>query len=458
MAFKDMKNELVTRVAQPIAAARRDPVDPYLPGQGNHGYRVSRYELDLNYKMSSNNLSGTAKISLVTTENMKQLSFDLSPHLQVSKVTMSGASLARHRHSNGKLKLNAAETIPVGEAVVVVIKYSGNPRPIRGAWGEVGWEELTDGVLVANQPNGAASWFPCDDHPASKAPFKLRITTDSPYKVVCTGNLVSKKRSGSMTTWDFDLPYPTSTYLVTVNMGIYEHVVITGADTPIYAYLPADLRQEFSRAFDKQAEMVKVFTRLFGPYPFDSYKVVVTDDKLEIPLEAMGMSTFGRNMVEPSTREERLIAHELAHQWFGNAVTAASWKHIWLHEGFACYAEWLWSEFSGGHDAHTHALKYFARLQRSPADLLLADPGPKDMFDDRVYKRGALTLHVLRGVIGDEKFFELLREWVRRGSGSVVTTEQFIELARRYSSVDLQPIWDAWLYDTAVPAGLGMPH
>lgn len=458
MAFKNVKKELVTRVAQPIADKLRDPRDPYLPGQGNHGYRVSRYELDLTYKVAANHLSGTAKLTLTATEPLAQISLDLSPHLKVAKVTMTGAKLAKYRHGLGKLHLHAADTIPMGEAVTVVIKYSGNPKPIRGAWGEVGWEELEDGVLVANQPNGAASWFPCDDHPASKAPFKLRLTTDAPYKVVATGALVGKKRSGSFTTWDFDLPYPTSTYLVTVNIGIYEHLEITDATVPVYAYLPADLRRKFPVAFGKQAEMVQVFSRLFGPYPFDSYKVVVTDDELEIPLEAMGMSTFGRNTVEAGTADERLIAHELAHQWFGNAVTAASWKHIWLHEGFACYAEWLWSEFSGSSDAHSHALKYFARLQSSPQDLLLADPGPKDMFDDRIYKRGALTLHVLRGVIGDEQFFALLRQWVAAGSGGVMTTEDFTAMAARYSTVSLQPLWDAWLYDTPVPPGLGMPE
>ena len=111
---------------------------------------------------------------------------------------------------------------------------------------------------------------------------------------------------------------------------------------------------------------------------------------------------------------ERLIAHELAHQWFGNSVTARQWRDIWLHEGFACYAEWLWSEHSGGPGADELARHYHEQLREKPQDLLLADPGPRDMFDDRVYKRGALTLHALRGRLGDEKFFALLRDWTTR--------------------------------------------
>ena len=457
MAIRPVKKDTVSRPSKPASTRRRDPVDPYLPDAGNHGYSVSRYDLDLNYRVAPNRLTGVATISLFTTEPLRDFSLDLSRHLSVSKVTWVGAKLARFRHSGGKLRMTAGEDIPVGAAITVTVKYAGNPRPINGVWGEVGWEELDEGVLVANQPNGAASWFPCDDHPASKAPMRILLTTDSPYKVVCTGELVGKKASGSTTAWEFDMAQPTSTYLASVNIGLYEHLQITGGDVPIHAYIPADLRREFSESFSRQREMMELFEKLFGPYPLDSYKVVVTDDELEIPLESMGMSTFGRNIATAGDAEERLIAHELAHQWFGNTVTAESWKGIWLHEGFACYAEWLWSEFSGGADAHSHALKYFARLQSSPHDLLLADPGPTLMFDDRVYKRGALTLHVLRGVIGDSAFFELIREWMSEFGGGTATTEDFIDMAEDATEIDLEPLWDTWLFSEDMPAGLGMP-
>jgi len=457
MELRAVKRDLVAKIAAPRAPTRVDPVDPYLPSAGNHGYRVSRYELDLTYKMSSNNLRGVAVVTATATEPLKTILLDLSPHLDVTKVTIDRGRVARFSRPRGKLSVTPAEPLAVGAAFTLTIRYAGNPRPVRGPWGEVGWEELTDGVLVAGQPDGAASWFPCDDHPSSKAPFRIRLTTDSPYRAVVTGALVGKKRSGSMTTWDFDLPHPTPTYLVTVNLGRYEHVEVRGGPVPFRAYLPADLKRGFREAFDKQLRMIEVFTDLFGPYPFEEYKVVVTDDELEIPLEAMGMSTFGRNTVESGGADERLIAHELAHQWFGNAVTVAGWRHIWLHEGFACYAEWLWTEFSGGVDAGSHALRYYSKLQNSPQDILLADPGPKDMFDDRVYKRGALTLHVLRLTIGDERFFALLRAWVAGYSGRNVTTDDFPHMAAGHSPVDLRPLWTAWLFSEPLPPGLGIP-
>ncbi|HTM86383.1 MAG TPA: M1 family aminopeptidase, partial [Mycobacterium sp.] len=172
----------------------------------------------------------------------------------------------------------------------------------------------------------------------------------------------------------------------------------------------------------------------------------------DIPLEAQGISIFGANHCDGTGDEERLIAHELAHQWFGNSVTVRRWRDIWLHEGFACYAEWLWSEHSGGPSADALAQRYHRQLAALPQDLLLADPGPADMFDDRVYKRGALTLHQLRGQLGDDDFFTLLRDWTTRYRHGNAGTDDFTGLAANYASASLQPLWQAWLYSTALPA------
>ena len=457
MELKAASKALAARIAGDHATSGGDPGDPYLPGAGNHGYRVTHYDLDLTYRMSSNNLRGTAVITATTTEPLDSIRLDLSPHLTASQVSIDRGRVTRFTRPRGKLAVTLAEPLDADTEFTLTIRYAGNPRPVRGTWGEVGWEELTDGVLVAGQPNGAPSWFPCDDHPAAKAPYSIRLTTDSPYHAVITGTLRGTKRSGSLTAWDVDLPHPTSPYLVTVNLGRYEHLELSGGAVPVHAFLPADLKRDFRRAFARQTEMIDVFSRLFGPYPFEDYTVVITDDELEIPLEAMGMSTFGRGTAESGDRDERLIAHELAHQWFGNAVTAAQWKHIWLHEGFACYAEWLWTEFSGGADAASHALRYYSKLQNSPQDILLADPGPEDMFDDRIYKRGALTLHSVRQAIGDAAFFELLRAWVATHSGGTVTTDDFLAMAAAHSPVDLRPLWDAWLFSEPLPPTLGMP-
>lgn len=431
----------------------RPVIDPYLPDSGNSGYQVSRYELELEYKVNSNRLSGTATITAVTVATLREITLDLADTLSVSKVWVNSRPPARFATSGGKLRITLAAALPTGAALVIAVRYSGSPRPTDTLWGEVGFEELTDGVLVSGQPNGAPSWFPCDDHPAAKASYRIQLSTDSPYHAVANGELTARRVRATRTTWTYEQPEPTPTYLVTLQIGRYVAHQLPGSAVPIRAVLPARLRPQFDRDFARQAQMMELFVQLFGPYPLAAgYTVLVTDDSLEIPLEAQGISIFGANHCTGSGSSERLIAHELAHQWFGNSVTVRRWQDIWLHEGFACYAEWLWSEHSGGPSADELARRHHRQLAALPQDLLLADPGPADMFDDRVYKRGAITLHLLRARLGDDVFFTLLRDWTATYRHGNAGTDDFIGLAARYTTEPLGPLWQDWLYSTALPA------
>jgi aminopeptidase N len=442
----------VTRSKKAIKKATPVVIDPYLPAAGNFGYRVSRYELDLEYKVAINRLTGSATITAATLASLRTFTLDLSDALSVTKVSVNGRRPAAFRSTGGKLHITLPNALPAGAAMTIAVRYGGTPRPVRSLWGEVGFEELSEGVLVAGQPNGASSWFPCDDHPSSKASYRIRISTESPYWALANGELVSKRARAGMTTWTYEQAEPTSSYLITLQIGMYDRHRLAKNGVSIHAVLPDRLRRNFAHDFDRQPQMMKLFVKLFGPYPLATgYTVVVTDDDLEIPLEAQGISIFGANHCDGTRSAERLIAHELAHQWFGNSVTVKRWRHIWLHEGFACYAEWLWSENSGGQSADQWARHYHRRLVDSPQNLVLADPGPRDMFDDRVYKRGALTLHALRLAIGDESFFTLLRDWTNRYRHETVVTDDFTGLAANYTDVSLRPLWEAWLYSTGVP-------
>jgi aminopeptidase N len=316
----------------------------------------------------------------------------------------------------------------------------------------VGWEELTEGSLVASQPNGAASWFPCDDHPISKAAYGISITTDSPFMAVANGGLQRKRSKAAQTTWVYEQVEPMASYLATIQIGQYTRKTLTSKPVPIHAVIPPALRKDFEVEFVNQRRIMEAFIEWFGPYPFPEYSVVVTADDLEIPIEAQGLSIFGANHCDGSGRSERLIAHELAHQWFGNSLTLSRWKDIWLHEGFACYSEWLWSQHSGGLTTEAQARKYYDRLASSAQDLAIGDPGPERMFDDRVYKRGALTLHALRKQLGDTNFFALLREWTHEYRYSSVSTEDFTGLAAKYSPGPLNDLWQQWLERKALPS------
>lgn len=437
--------------------------DPYVPGHGDPSYDVLGYDLVLDYSVETNKLSGTATLRVVAREALDRLTFDLYA-LRVSKVTVDGAQPGRYSQRPGRLVVKTRRPVEPGQELEVVVAYAGTPRPMPGPDGEAGWEELADGVIVASQPHGAPSWYPCNDRPSDKAPYRISLTVPSEYHVVANGTLTSSRRRASTTTWVYEQPEPMAAYLATVQIGRYVRRTLregTGdaagseSTAPIHAVFPPTATSAVERAFARQGEMLDVFVDAFGPYPFAAYTVVVTEDTLEIPLEAQGLSVFSQGFLSTGWESQRLIAHELSHQWFGNSVTAARWQDIWLHEGFACYAEWVWSEASGGPSAAEQAAEHHARLSELPQDLVLGDPGTDDMFDDRVYKRGALTLQALRGTVGDDVFWDIVRTWVAEHRHGSVTSADFVALASRVAETDLLELFTAWLTGLELP---DLPH
>ncbi|KRF07703.1 peptidase M1 [Nocardioides sp. Soil777] len=428
----------------------RTGADPYVPGHGDLTYDVTHYDLELAYSLEGNRLDGTARLDCTIREDTDELALDLHG-LDVTKVSVDGAAV-KYRDRTGTLTVRLGETVAAGESVTVTVRYHGHPTPEKTRHlGAAGWEELTDGVIVAGQPHGAPSWFPCNDRPSNKATYRMSIRVAAGYRVVANGSLLSNRRRSSTVTWVYEQLQPMATYLATVHIGRYELRTDDDGDVPMHAVLPQRLLSSYDDAFGEQRAMIDTFSRLFGPYPFPAYTVVVTDDDLEIPLEAQGLSAFGANFLTSDWDSVRLVAHELSHQWFGNSLTLGSWQDIWLHEGFACYAEWIWSEESGGPSAQERAEEHHEKLTGLDQDLVLADPGPELMFDDRVYKRGALTLHALRLTVGDDAFFALLRGWTDKHAYGTVNTGAFVEFAELSTGQDLAELFDVWLNRATLP-------
>jgi len=425
--------------------------DPYLPGHGNAGYRVSRYELDLDYRIPTNRLAGTATIHGHAQQDLKKLTLDLSSKLRVTRVRLDAKRGTKHGQTGHKLTITPAAPIPAGTDFLLVVEYAGAPAPLRSRWGTVGWEELTDGVIVASQPSGAPSWFPCDDRVDDKAAFDIRVATDPAYTVVANGTLTEHRVASGKGRWRFEQPEPTATYLATLQIGRYVRGERDWSGVPGAVVYPREIDRRVADDTAPVGEMMRAFQEAFGPYPFASYTMIVTADDLEIPLEAQASSIFGANLIDGQGTWDRLIAHELAHQWFGNSVGLSRWQDIWLNEGFACYAEWIWSEASGGPSAEEQARLHHRRVAAEPRDIVVGDPGPDDMFDDRVYKRGALALHAVRRALGDEPFFALLHEWTARFAYATATTDDFRALAAEIAGEPMDGLLDAWLFRTALP-------
>lgn len=448
------------------SALRSTPIpgtrDAYTGIDFNLGFHIRRYELDLDYRVGPNHVTGQVTCHVDNYLPLKTMSLDLSDTLKVRSVTARGTSghdvsVTRFRHAHDKLRITFSDTIPVDHEFSITIRYQGNPKPVPSVWGEIGWEELSNGSLVASQPCGARSWFPCDDTPDEKAHFDFTITAPKAYTVVANGNRRARATSGAHTRWHYRTDAPMAAYLAAIHVGEYTQVAIPGSRVPIHAYVPRKLINKFHHEFADQARMLELYENLFGDYPFDSYSVVITEDDLEIPLEAQGLSTFGANHIAGDKKWERLIAHELSHQWFGNSLGLAQWEDIWLNEGFACYAEWLWFEHSAAKPAAQSAREHYEKLRALPQDLLLANPGPKDMFDDRVYKRGALVVHSLRELLGDAEFFSMIRRYCAAGRHSVVEPMDLRHAAytacinARIDPANLDALWHTWLYETPLP-------
>jgi aminopeptidase N len=420
--------------------------DPYVPGHGDARYAVEHYRLALEYKVATNHLDGRATLTVVVREATSTIALDLYG-LAVAKVLVDGKRPDRFVHKDRKLKVRLAARAKSGQRLTVVVDYAGKPRPLPSLHGPVGWEELSDGALVAAQPCGAPTWFPCNDRPDDKASYDIAVTAPNGYRVVANGTLAETSTKAGRTTWRYLQPQPMAAYLAAVHVGRYTTTAVGDCLEIVH---PRGLAVTDHTAFARQADMLAAFTELFGPYPFDGYRAVVTPDDLEIPLEAQTLATFGANHTRPGWENERLVAHELAHQWFGNSLTVTAWPDIWLHEGFACYSEWLWSEASGGRPVADHVREHHERLRKLPQDLVLGAPGRADMFDDRVYKRGALTVHAVRLLLG-EQFFPMLRAWTGEHRWGAIDTPLFIAHVQRFTAQPVGPLFDAWVHAAPLP-------
>ncbi len=432
---------------------RTEPTaDAYVPGHGDLRFAVEEYDLDLDYTIATNQLASRTVAHCRMLAASDTIELDLSGALRVMSVRVQGAVLKRHTHRGSRLVLRFAGTLAVGAAFTVTVAAKGSPRPMRGPDGLAGWEELEDGVIVASQPHGAPSWFACNDRASDKAAYRLTIACDPDYLVWANGRLAARRKVGRKIAWTWVQAEPMAPYLATLQIGRYAARDLAAGPVPVRVVGPPRLRAAMEVAFADQVRMVEAMQEWFGPYPVAAgYTAVVTDDELEIPLESQTLSTFGSNLMHRGWEAQRLIAHELAHQWWGNSVTARHWSDIWLHEGFACYAEWLWSPVAGSESTDARARHHWSRLAALPQDLVLTAPGAKHMFDDRVYKRGALTLHAMRGEIGDAAFFGVLRGFARRFRHQSVTTADFETLIGEVTGRRLDAFFDAWLRRPALP-------
>lgn len=430
--------------------------DTYFPDYGNGGYDVEHYDVRLRYEPTSDRLTGTTTILATATQDLS--SFNLDFLLDVESVRVNGWEAGTSTAGVHELVVTPARTITCGQQLTIVVRYAGIPSqtPVGGY---TGWTRTADGALAVNEPESAWWWFPSNDHPLDKATFDISVSVPTGVEVISNGLQPRPPlaEAGNRTRWGWRTTSPTATTLAFLAIGQYDIVTDTtpGGQPVINAYSTSlgALRPAARASIERTGEIVDWESGIFGPYPFEAQGGVAGPvDGIGFALETQTRPVYGPSFWRRGANTY-VVVHENAHQWFGDSVSVAEWQHIWLNEGFASYAEWLWSEEQG--EGTAQELFDFT-YDSYPADdelwqVLPGDPGAARVFDNAVYDRGAMALHQVRLAVGDDAFFEILPAWTaahRYGNG---TTAQFQALAEEISGLDLDELFTTWLFTAGRP-------
>jgi aminopeptidase N len=437
--------------------------DPDFPKDGNGGYDVAHYDLDIAYDPASDRLDGDAEIHATATQSLCSLNLDLVG-LEVGRVEVDGRR-AEWSRSGQELTITPKRPLREGKRFEVEVDYGGVPEEfvLPGTDIRTGFMTTDDGASVVGQPEVAAAWYPVNDHPIDKASYAFDVRVPDGYEVAANGFLRDVDRHRGWTRWTWDAREPMASYLATIDIGFWDFDRYrTDEGLPIYdavdSSLTGGLREQIDSSLARQDEILDLLSNAFGPYPFSTAGAIVEgQDDLRFALETQTRPVYSKlfwldDQGNP-VNGDSVVVHELAHQWFGDDVALARWQDIWLNEGFATYAEWLWEEHEGrGTPQETFKATYDA----IPADnafwaTVIGDPGVELLFDNAVYVRGAMTLQALRLAVGDDDFWAIVRAWAQRKSGGNGTTPEFIALAEEIAGQDLDAVFDTWLFTAGKP-------
>jgi aminopeptidase N len=432
--------------------------DTYFHQLGNSGYDVHQYAIVLEVDPVKNLVHGTTQIKAKAAQSLSSLNLDF--HGMTIDDILVNSERATYSRQEDELTVVPRRALVKGTAFSVSVHYHGNPEPetiitSESNFHQVGWFHSAEGAInVMSEPNGAETWYPVNDHPRDKATYRFEITVPKPWVVAATGTLVQTVDKGDRTCFVWEMDKPMASYLASINIDQYTLETAQGpGGLKIRNYIPPGFPDTIRKGIDQIPEMMQYFEGIFGPYPFDEYGVVIADKDIVQchanfggAYEAQSMSV---HCPKWDTMEESIIAHELAHQWFGDSVSLKNWQDLWLKEGLATYAEWLWNtrdqDLIGLNDYVKEQLKSYQPQTK------VDQPPAEDLYQWEVYMGGALTAHALRLKVGDEVFFKILRTYLERYQYGNASTDDFIAVAEEVSKQELSPFFASWLDQTVLP-------
>jgi aminopeptidase N len=402
--------------------------------------------LTLSFEPATNHLAGTATITATATQNLSRFDLDLRG-FDISQLDVGGRA-ATFTRDGQELVVTPRTGIRNGTSFTVVVGYAGTPEVVTDPDQSIeGWVPTDDGAFVVGEPQGSPAWYPVNDNPRDKATYDFSVSVPAGLTVMANGVLVSNDTSGGRTTWIWRETDPMAPYLATTTLGHFDLTTSTVAGVP--SYVAVDPQLSTGNVLRKLPEIVDFYRSIYGPYPLTAVGAIVDSARVVgYSLETQTKPVFDR------MPDEKTLAHEQSHMWFGDSVTLTEWPDIWLHEGFATWSEWIWSEHEGNSSAH----QLFEHYYNAPAhDVRFWTPPPGDpgtpfyLFNGTIYVRDAMTLEALREKVGDLAFFQIMRSWATQNRYGNVTTAQFIALSEQLSGIDLDNFFDVWLYQPEKP-------
>jgi aminopeptidase N len=444
--------------------------DRLFPTLGNGGYDVVDYALHLTYpgKDPRQQVTGDVTISAAATQDLSRFDLDFGGDA-VGAVAVNGRSATFTREGD-ELVITPGRELAAGRPFTVRVTGFVTAPASLNLDAPAGLMLTPDGTVLAGQPASAHKVFPSNDHPRDKATYTITLTVPAGWTGTASGAHVATRTRGDQVSYTFRENHPMASELVQAAAGDF----VVHRRPPVHG---VSMRDVVSRRLDgdwlprfDEADLMTWMDRRAGPYPFNSYGALVVDADLGFALETQTLSLYpGYVTSSPDYVLKPVLAHELAHQWFGNSVAPYEWSDVWLNEGHATWYEMHYADEYGyleGWTDHATLEDYFKSLYAA-GDTYRAAYGPvarparaetlRDLFNNNVYEGGALALYALQQKIGAERFQQLQREWTSRFRGRSGSTGDFINLASVIAGQDLAPFLRDWLYGTTTPPMPGHP-
>ncbi len=429
--------------------------DPLLPYLGNTGYDVGKYTVKIRIDPESAKVQADTTIEAASTmDALDRISLDFmrmdgDEGLAISAIEVDGKPATYQRPADAdKLWVDLPAAVAKDQAFAVRVRYAGTPVP--------GGTDVFSGGLLPHQqqtmyaisePDGTRNWIPANDHPRDKAYYRFEVTVPKPYVATANGMPLGVTETLTETTAIFEMRQPMASYLATVAVGRFQTASQAGPNgIGIFHYFLNDPAVAM-RVAGVTPDILDVFGRLVGPYAFDSYGHYAAPGfgggMENQSMTAIGPGAFSSNAPRG---QHSLIAHEAAHQWFGDALSPNSWADIWLNEGFATYFAEIWRTFKTGPEPlgwRMEALRY--AVLSGGANAPVSFPSLDDMFGTNTYEKGGWVLHMLRAEIGETAFWTGLRSYYLNHKFETVTTDDLESAMEISSGKDLGALFDQWV-------------